>query len=65
MLSHVQRSLTKALSNLLFNEILLVLQQLVLLYEPLILHLLPPPLLTAVQWSIPLGSLQAYITHFL
>lgn len=65
MLSHVKHSLTKALTYLLFKESLLVFQHLVLLYEPLILHLLPPPLLTAVQWSIPLGSLQAYITHFL
>lgn len=65
LLTQIKHSVIDTLNYLVFEESLLVLQHLVLLYELLILCLSLPPFLTVVQWGIALRSLQTYITHFL
>lgn len=63
--SHVKPAAAKGLVYLVFEESLLVFQNLVLLHESLVLYLSPPPVLSVVQWEIPLRPLQTHIAHFL
>lgn len=56
---------SKVLDYLVFEDSLLVFEYLVLLHKSLILYLSPPPVLSIIQWEIPLCSLQTHIAHFL
>lgn len=63
--SHLDHCLSEVFNYLVFEESLLIFQHLILLYELLILHLSPLPLLTGVQLGTSLCSLQTHIAHFL